>query len=130
MTNRKPHRYDHEIIFEDEVFEDKPFVTADGKKVYAHCSVLVSFDVKEDSCDYPNNTRQEWTEVDGWKAEIDIGDVSAYDDHGEPVEVTEEMRKFFEDQFDIDEGHEEKMLKMAEDAADSSDDDRRYNDDY
>jgi hypothetical protein len=122
--------FDHEILFKDEIFEDKPFVTADGKQVYAHAAVFVQFNARDESCDYPDNIRREWTEIKDWRAEIDIGDVSAYDDQGEEVEATEEMRKWFEDQFDLDEGHKEQMLQEAEDDAERDREDSYPADDY
>lgn len=125
MSKPRRREYDHEITFTDEMFEDSPFIFPDGKRVYASCTVVVRFDTKQDSCDYPNNTSEEWVEVTDWEADILIEDISAFDEQGEPVEVTEEMREHFVDAFDLTEGHKEKMLEEAE-----NDSERRREEDY
>ena len=129
MPTKHRKQYDYEITIDDHEFDNKPFVMPDNTRVYASATVVIHFDAHNDSCDYPNNTREEWVEICDWKAEIDIHDLHTFDLDGDPVEATEEMRKWFEDDFDLEERHKELMLEEVTNAAERHlEDEGRYDD--
>lgn len=108
-----PKHFDHEIVFDDVSMEDKPFKMPNGKNVYAYCRVVVGFNAHSDSCDYPNDTRETWVEVSDWEATVELSDCEVYDEDGEVVEPTDEMREHFQQAYHPSESHFQDMVEMA-----------------